>query len=202
MNDGDKKPQLSVHLVLKNGKYARIKTSSKALIGKEEGKPVAERTKFGWVIMIPGMEFERRTMLLTQNSQSDLDRLCRLDVLGLEDSTESDQNLFYEDFKEQLSGSPSGYYEANLPWKANHPPLPTNEASSRRRLPTLMRKLKRDGDYEQYDKIISEQLEQGIIEQAPSKPTGKEDYLPHKAVVRKTTKLRIVYDTSAKEKSD
>ena len=95
MDDGDTKLQLSIHLVLENGEYARIKTSSKPFIGKEEGKPIAERTKFGWVIMSPGVELERSTMLLTQNSQSDFDRLCRLDVLGLEDSIESDQNLVY-----------------------------------------------------------------------------------------------------------
>ena len=144
-------------------------------------------------------------MILTQTSQSDFDRLCRLDVLGLKDSTECDQNLVYEDFREQLSRSPSGYYEASLPWKANHPPLPTNEVGSRRRLTSLVRKLKKEGNYEQYDKIICEQLEQGIIEKASNDPTGKEHYLPHKAVARKsteTTKLRIVYDASAKEQSD
>ena len=144
-------------------------------------------------------------MLLTQTSQSDFDRLCRLDVLGLKDSTECDQNLVYEDFREQLSRSPSGYYEASLPLKANHPPLPMNEVGSRRRLTSLVKKLKKEGNYEQYDKIICEQLEQGIIEKASNEPTGKEHYLPHKAVVRKsaeTTKLRIVYDASAKEQSD
>ena len=131
MDDGDTKPQLPIHLVLGNGEYAHIKTSTKPLIGKDDGKPIAEKTKFGWVIMSPGLEFEQNIMLLTQTSQSDFDRLCRLDVLGLKDSTECDQNLVYEDFWEQLSQGPSGYYEASLPWKANHPPLPTNEAGSR-----------------------------------------------------------------------
>ena len=35
MDDVDTKPQLPVHFVLGNGKYARIKTSSKLLIGKK-----------------------------------------------------------------------------------------------------------------------------------------------------------------------
>ena len=172
IDDDDTKPQLPIHLVLGNGEYARIKTSSKPLIGEEDGGPVAEKTKFGWVIMSPGLEFERNMMLLTQTSQSDFDRLCRLDVLGLKDSTESDQNLVYEDFKEQLSRSPSGYYEVSLPWKANHPPLPTNEAGSRRRLTSLVRKLNKDGNFEHYHKIICEQFEQGIIEKASNEPIG------------------------------
>ena len=56
----------------------------------------------------------------------------------------------------------------------------------------------------EYDAVISEQLEQGIVEIAPEKVEGKEFYLPHRTVVREeaeTTKLRIVYDTSARAHS-
>ncbi len=90
MDDGDMKPQLPVLLVLGNAEYARIKTSSKPLIGREDGEPIAEKQRFWRVIMSPALEFQRNMMLLTQTSQSDFDRLCRLDVLGLDDSTESD----------------------------------------------------------------------------------------------------------------
>ena len=57
----------------------------------------------------------------------------------------------------------------------------------------------------EYDAVISEQLEQGIVEIAPEKVEGKEFYLPHLTVVREeaeTTKLRIVYDTSARAHSN
>ena len=54
----------------------------------------------------------------------------------------------------------------------------------------------------EYTHIIEEQLEEGIVERIPSKPTGKRVfYLPHKAVVRTeavTTKVRMVFDASAK----
>ena len=114
-------------------------------------------------------------------------------------------NALWNDFKEQLVRNPSGYYEVNLPWKANHPKLPTNEAGSRRRLTSLVRKLTREGNYERYDDVIQEQLEQGVIEMAPIEAKGKEFYLPHKGVIKQsaeTTKLRVVYDASAKESSD
>ena len=63
---------------------------------------MAERTKLGWFIMSPGAEFNKGTMLLTQTSQADFETLCRLDVLGLADIPENDQDAVYQDFKEQL----------------------------------------------------------------------------------------------------
>ncbi|XP_028408717.1 uncharacterized protein LOC114531281 [Dendronephthya gigantea] len=184
VDDLDTKGNLPIHLVLGNGEYARIKTSTKPLIGGDY-EPVAEKTKFGWFIMSPGVEFDRNTMLLTQTAHSDFERLCRLDVLGLADTTENDQSVVYEDFKEQLTRDPEGWYETNLPWKANHPSLPTNEAGSKRRLTTVIKKLTREGNYERYDDI-REQLDQGIIEPAPVEASGKEHYLPHKGVVKQS----------------
>ena len=55
------------------------------------------------------------------------------------------------------------------------------------------------------DAVIIEQLEQEVVEKAPEKAEGKEFYLPHHAVVREeaeTTKLRIVYDASARAHSN
>ena len=66
MDDHNKKPVLPVNLVLGNGEYPRIKTSSKQLIGSEDGQPIAEKTSFGWVILRPGVEFDRNTMLMTR----------------------------------------------------------------------------------------------------------------------------------------
>jgi hypothetical protein len=55
----------------------------------------------------------------------------------------------------------------------------------------------------EYDSIIRDQVEKGIIEQVSSlEKADKVHYLPHQAVIRKdavTTKLRIVYDASSKE---
>jgi len=86
-----------------------------------------------------------------------------LDVLGLADSHKSDRLEEYEEFKEQLERSPSGWYETELPWKANHPTLPTNEAVSKRRLEQLIRKLEWNGQYDN-DSIIQEQLQAGVVE--------------------------------------
>jgi len=159
-------------------------------------------TKLGWFIMSPGVELDRTNMMLTQTSQAHFENLCRLDVLGLADSSENGQDGVYEDFKENLVRNRAGWYETNLPWKTNHPVLPTNENGSRRRLNNLVKRLNRTGSYQQYDDIIKEQLSQGIIQPAQADVTGKEFYFPHKGIVRQsaeTTKLHIVYDASARE---
>jgi hypothetical protein len=85
--------------VLGNGEYARIKASTKPVIGGDH-EPVAEKTKLGWFIMSPGLDFDRSTMLLTQNAHLDIESLGRLDVLGLADTMENDQNAVYDDLKE------------------------------------------------------------------------------------------------------
>ena len=57
------------------------------------GEPVAEYTKFGWSLMSLGAETDVNNMFLTQTSMTDYELLCRLDVLGLEDTPRGDQNV-------------------------------------------------------------------------------------------------------------
>ena len=64
-----------------------------------------------------------------------------------------------------------------------------------------MSKLKTSGKLEEYDHVIREQLNEGVVEPVPESPEGREFYIPHKGVFRETaesTKLRVVYDASAR----
>ena len=112
-------------------------------------------------------------MLSTETASPDYKQLCRLDVLGLKDSATGDQEIVYEEFKEQLTRNPGGWYETSLPWKGNHPPLPNNKVGSLTRLHNLIRKLEKQDTLEQYDKIIRDQLEQGIVEHVENDAKGK-----------------------------
>ena len=100
LTDNDKKDQLTIHVILSVGDYARIKTNRPPVVG-EAGEPVAEYTKLGWFIMLPGNKIDRQTTFLTQTSHVDYEELCRLDVLGLKDSTEHDQDIVHAEFKER-----------------------------------------------------------------------------------------------------
>ena len=151
--------------------------------------------------MSTGKEANMENAFLTQTMVSDYEALCKLDVLGLEDKPSGDQSVVHAEFLEQLQRSPEGWYETGLPWKGNHPPLSTNNAGSLKRLGSLVHRLKKTEMMDDYDAIIQNQLEEGIVEKAEMAATGTEFYIPHKAVVREnaeSTKLRIVYDASAR----
>jgi len=86
-----------------------------------------------------------------------------------------------------------------------HDPLPDNYTLSLRRLEGLIRQLRQTPEIlQEYDATIQDQINKGIVEVVPdckTKREGEVHYLPHHAVIRQdkeTTRLRVVYDTSAR----
>ena len=154
-NDNDKKSELPIHCILGASEYTRIKTTSRPKMGKQ-GEPVAELTRFGWTLMCPGREVDITGTMLTHTTSKDYDRLCSLDVLGLED-IDNDQREVHEEFKAQLCHNDDGSYETGLIWKIGHPTLPTNERSSLARLKVLTKRLSNDmATMKAYDEIINQ----------------------------------------------
>ena len=96
IDDDDTKAELPFHIVLGASDFSKIKTNMPAKIGK-----TGELAKFGWMIMPPGQE-GHSNMYLTQSITHDYEQLYRLDVLGLVDISDRDQNIIYTEFKEQL----------------------------------------------------------------------------------------------------
>ena len=77
--------------------------------------------------------------------------------------------------------------------------------SDSRRLTNVIKRLRNQPEIlEQYDHVIKEQLQSGVVEsvhQEQIPEPGNVHYLPHREVVRlerDTTKLRVVYDASCK----
>ena len=149
-----------------------MSTTEPQRVGRE-WNPVASYTKLGWSITSPGKEIDTTSMFLTQTSRVDYEDLCKLDVLGLEDSPSGDQSVVYDEFKEQLRRSEEGWYDTGLPWKGNHAPLPNNKDGSLGRLASPVRKLEKNGSIEDYNAMIQEQLIEGIVERAPNWGLGR-----------------------------
>ena len=197
----DNREQHPIHLILGVGDLSRIKTST-CRVG-DVNQPVAEKTTFGWTVMGPGKN-ESQINYFAKTSQEDYQKLCSLDVLGLQEHGDENLNMVHEEFKESLQRKPDGSYITCLPWKPLHPPLKDNATIGRARLERLLKKMERDPvGLQQYHMIIQDQITQGIVEPAPETPTGdKIFYLPHRPVIKEsaeTTKIRIVYDASSSE---
>ena len=94
IDENDRMEILSIHAILGASEYALIKTQIPARVG-EMGKPVAEKTKLGWVIMFLGQGNVQTTLMLANKTQEDYMQMYNLDVLGLEDNPEGDQLAVY-----------------------------------------------------------------------------------------------------------
>ena len=91
ISESEDKPQLTIHVVLGVNEYATIKTTTAARVGTP-GQPIAEHTRLGWIMMSPGRGDVANPLLLTRSTSTDYEQLCALDVLGLADSPENDQD--------------------------------------------------------------------------------------------------------------
>ena len=100
MDDDYEKEELPIHLVIGGGDFTKIKMPVAPRIGNA-GEPIAELTKFGWFIMSPGKEEEIGHSYQTHDASCDYEELCKLDVLGLQDTVDCDDDL-REKFREQL----------------------------------------------------------------------------------------------------
>ena len=178
----------------------------------EPEEPVAVETELGWVLSGPLRKKEpdsRQEVVVnfvaqdniaiaSDSLESTVGKLWDLDSLGIKASDE-----VHESFENDISFI-DGRYSVKLPWKQGHEPLPRNYANSLSRMKGQIKRLEREPEVlEEYDSIIKDQLRSGVIERvAELEGACKVHYLPHQAVIRKdaeTTKLRIVYDASAKE---
>jgi hypothetical protein len=115
----------------------------------------------------------------------------------------NEEKTLYDEFTDNITFQ-DGRYEVTLPWKEFHQPLADNLALCMRRLNGLLTRLRHDpGLLKQYNSTIQEQLQKGNIEPVCPGTTipDRVHYLPHHGVVRAdktTTKLRVVYDASAR----
>ena len=73
------------------------------------GEPIAELTKFGWVIVSPGQETGVTNMLFSKTSSHDYEKLCSWDCLGIEERRD-DSNYVFEEFQKQSRHGPGGFY--------------------------------------------------------------------------------------------
>lgn len=175
------------------------------------GEPVAIETHLGWVISGPlgytqSTDRERAVSVNFVGTDSskpgnlaerDVQFLWDLETLGIKES-----DGVYEEFVDNIAFNGSRY-SVKLPWKEGRDSLDSNYELSLARMKGQVRKLRKEPEVlQEYDSVIKDQLVSGVIERvAELEESDRVHYIPHLAVIRKeatTTKLRVVYDASAK----
>ena len=195
--------ELHIDILIGSDHYWKLATGE---VRQGSSRLTAVQTRLGWVLSGPVDDTERQdavnlvsTHILRTDTQPlhqkcDLDEGLRkfwdLDTLGIKE-----EGSVYEEFERNVT-SRDGMYEVCLPWKEPHPVLLDNLEQSRKRLTGLLKRLKHSPQIlQQYDAVIKDQLEKGIVEivQDPEVVDGHEvHYIPHHAVIREdktTTKL-------------
>eukprot|EP00794_Sanderia_malayensis_P007378 gene7378-biopygen5953 len=206
-SDVSQEDNLEIHAILGVKDYAHIRTGH--MIKGNNNEPMAEETILGWTLMgtiqdqQSNDEHTVANLMIEQpkSVNEEFKQLYDLDVLGIKDGSED----VFEEFKDNITRDEDGRYSVKLPWKKGNFFLPNNKQMCQGRLAGQLKKLKKSPeDLRTYDDVIQQQIKDGIVEPVPEQPDGKHvHYIPHHAVIRReaeTTKLRIVYDCSAKER--
>ncbi|MCP4486958.1 MAG: hypothetical protein GY820_06515 [Gammaproteobacteria bacterium] len=143
----------------------------------------------------------------TSKKSMNFEQFMQLDLIGITDSAISnDDDMALQQFNSNVTYD-QGRYFVTWPWKSYPPDLPDNYGLAFGRLCSLGRRFKQEPDLlSKYQSILRQQEQQGIIEKVhQDTPIGDiRHYLPHHPVItpqKTTTKVRIVYDGSAKQKS-
>ena len=186
--------------------YWRLMTGK---VHKGFNGPTAIHTRLGWVLSGPSDPVElchSATSLVThvlhvQEATLDhqLQAFWELETLGISDKGRT----LYDRLTEVIKFK-NGRYKVLLPWKEIHDSLPDNHEMCLMRLQSLLRRLRHDpAILNEYHQVMQDQLEQGVIELVSTDESNSRTvhYLPHHPVIRRdksTSKVRIVYDASAK----
>ena len=150
------------------------------------------------------MNEEDRTNLFEPNVED----MWNLESIGIKpDDPKEKDDIALEMFKNTVTKEDQRY-SVSWPWRnEDQYILPENYELSLGRLKSSMKRLEKDpGLLQRYDKIIRTQVEKGIIEKVEDSEVNNKNrkhYILHHVVIKPdnaTTKLRIVYDASAKTK--
>lgn len=135
--------------------------------------------------------------------KTELEDFWNMESIGIVDKpTSTDDEIAMEKFHDTLEYK-DNRYQVTWPWKEDKPDLPTNKELALGRLNTLVNRMKHRPELlQKYDQVMRDQLQKGMIEKVNDiQSDGIVHYIPHHPVItpeKTTTKLRVVYDASAK----
>ena len=145
--------------------------------------------------MFPDRKSDLVSSLYTKTSVSDFDRLCYLEVLGVEENYLSHDENLYKTFKQQHERNEGGWYETGSVSTENKEPLNNNKSGNLGRLKSLLKWLKRNPTvFKACDQVIRDQLVNNVIENVSENQSEnrKELFLPHRPVIKQNAESKKI----------
>ena len=168
--------------------------------------PTAVDSKLGYLLSGPmsrDVTFPNEVAafhVMAETTPDPLERFWEIESIGIKDPvTQDESRCDFEHFRDSYIEKRQNQYVAKLPWKNDHPPLPTNYQTSEIRTRRMVQRLPQD-TLAVYDRIIREQEARGFIEHVSDDDRSSGHYLPHHGVKKDsaTTPIRVVFDCSSK----
>ena len=182
-------------------------------VSGKPGEPIARLTPLGWTAIGPttsglskglrnATHFAFHACEVSDQLKKDIERFWEI-----EEFSEITPELPIEEKKalDMVSNSITHdgvRYQVGMPWCRDPTLIESNIEVAQKRLATTERSLKKRGLDQTYNEVLIKHLEKGYTRKVESSDVKGKWYLPHFAVVkpsRTTTKMRIVFDASAKE---
>ncbi|XP_053388749.1 uncharacterized protein LOC123533693 [Mercenaria mercenaria] len=169
--------------------------------------PTAVSSRVGYLLSgpVPVTNVMTQSCFALNVMTTDIEKFWKLESIGISPEDDRD-DCKLETYQQNSIKFIDGKYEAKLPWKEDHAPLPTNLEVTKKRTESLVRRLRREPNiFQKYSEIIQDQERRDFIEKVDEneQQPDRMHYIPHHAVKKDsaTTPIRIVYDCSCQETS-
>lgn len=205
--------------ILIGADYPELHYSIRDVCGNH-GEPIARKTQLGWTCIGKknasyADQFQSnfiRTHFTHEKEPNEttntlLRQFWKIENLGSsgEDTDDKKQNEIRDKMKKSIKYVDDRYQIA-CPWKNETDDLPDNRVMASQRLENTEKRIKKSPELsEMYSNTINQYVEKGYIQKVnlDDDKAKKKWFLPHFPVIRmdkETTKLRVVFDASAKHK--
>lgn len=171
-------------------------------------KVILQQTGLGWIISgeIDNRPSKGNCLLSVQKLDLQLERFWQLEEHSAKKIRSPDEELCEQFFKQTVKRDQRGRYTVRLPFNSQKEQLGHSYELALKRFYALEKKLHSNNNLRnQYTEFLKEYETLGhMVELKDESTKGKGFYLPHHGVIKSsslTTKLRVVFDASAKSSS-
>ena len=177
--------------------------------------PTAVLSKIGYLLSGP-LPINKENNTVAQHMMNvitslpnplDVERFWKLESLGITPEEEAADPSDLKLYMDTCISFSEGKYIAKLPWKEDHPPLPTNYTVALKSTESMIGRLRKEPClFWKYGEIINEQVKRRFIEEVSDScvPNHQVHNIPHHGVKKDLviTPIRIVYDCSCRQSAD